>query len=152
VDLQLAAESFGVEFNDHYLRDNRDGSVTVTVFGNEDDLARLDAAGYELGVTIEGPDTWRARIEARQANVRAEQRADAAAVGSQGIRPFSHTDEIVVLRVDYFETYAGSCPSRRRTAWVARLRAGRRTSGRRCLCPGTADRGRRSTRRRGRWA
>ena len=53
------AESYGVEFNDHYLRSNPDGSFTVTVFGDEDGLAELHAAGYDLGVTIEGPDTWR---------------------------------------------------------------------------------------------
>ena len=72
VRLQLEAESYGVEFNDHYLRRNQDGSVTVTVFGSEDELAALDAAGYDLGATIEGPDTWRARSAARQKVVRAE--------------------------------------------------------------------------------
>jgi hypothetical protein len=51
-----------VDFNDHYLRHNQDGSATVTVFGTEAELAALDAAGYELGTTIEGPGIWRARI------------------------------------------------------------------------------------------
>jgi len=32
--LQLEADSYGVEFNDHYLRNNGDGTVTATVFGN----------------------------------------------------------------------------------------------------------------------
>jgi Zinc carboxypeptidase/Chitobiase/beta-hexosaminidase C-terminal domain len=106
VRLQLEAESYGVEFNDHYLRRNQDGSVTVTVFGSEDELAALDAAGYDLGATIEGPDTWRARAAARQKAVRAEDRADLAAL-DEGFGVQSHTDEIVVLRVDYFENYAG---------------------------------------------
>jgi hypothetical protein len=104
--LQLESESYGIEFNDHYLRNNQDGSVTATVFGTEDDLARLDAAGYDLGITIEGPDTWEARIADRQADVRAERRADAAALDNP-VGPASHEDEIVVLRVDYFENYAG---------------------------------------------
>jgi zinc carboxypeptidase/chitobiase/beta-hexosaminidase-like protein len=104
--LQLEAESYGVEFNDHYLRKNSDGSVTVTVFGTEDDLAALEAAGYQLGVTIEGPDTWRARIATLQTDVRREDRADAAAL-DEPVTVQSHEDEIVVLRVDYFENYAG---------------------------------------------
>jgi hypothetical protein len=106
VRLQLEAESYGVEFNDHYLRENADGSVTVTVFGSEDELSALDAAGYELGRTIEGPNTWRARVAARQQAVRAEDRAETAAL-DEGVGVQSHEDEIVVLRVDYFENYAG---------------------------------------------
>jgi hypothetical protein len=104
--LQLEAESYGVDFNDHYLRHNQDGSVTVTVFGTESELAGLHAAGYELGDTIEGPRTWRARIAERQAEVRAEARAEAAAL-DEGVSTQSHEEEIVVLRVDYFENYAG---------------------------------------------
>jgi hypothetical protein len=95
-----------VDFNDHYLRHNQDGSATVTVFGTEAELAELDAAGYELGTTIEGPGIWRARIAQRQANVRAENRAESAAL-DETVAPQTHEDEIVVLRVDYFENYAG---------------------------------------------
>lgn len=104
--LQDAAESYGIDFNDHYLRQNADGSVTVTVFGTKDELAALDAAGYDLGETIEGVRTWRARIAERQVEVRAENRAEAAAL-DETVAPQSHQDEIVVLRVDYFENYAG---------------------------------------------
>jgi Zinc carboxypeptidase/Chitobiase/beta-hexosaminidase C-terminal domain len=103
--LQLEAESYGVEFNDHYLRTNSNGTVTATVFASEDELDKLAAAGFDLGATIEGPTTWEARIEARQADVRQEKRADAAALTDVGV--LSHQDEIVVLRVDYFENYAG---------------------------------------------
>ena len=106
IRLQLDAESYGVDFNDHYLRTNANGSVTVTVFGTEDELEALHAAGYELGTTIEGPDTWRARIEERQAEVKKESQAEAAALG-QTVGTSSHEDEIVVLRVDYFENYDG---------------------------------------------
>jgi hypothetical protein len=104
--LQLEAERYGIEFNDHYLRDNRDGSVTVTVFGNEDGLAALEDAGYELGTTVEGPRSWEARLAARQADIRQERRADAAAL-DESVTTLSDEDEIVILRVDYFENYAG---------------------------------------------
>jgi hypothetical protein len=104
--LQLDAEKYGIEFNDHYLRKNPDGSVTVTVFGNDDEFEALHKAGYELGTTIEGPDTWRERIADRQRDVRQEKRADAAAL-DEPVTIASHEDEIVVLRVDYFENYAG---------------------------------------------
>ena len=56
--------------------------MTVTVFGNEDELDALADAGYDIGATIEGPATWRERIADRQAAVTAEKpRADAAAEG-----------------------------------------------------------------------
>jgi hypothetical protein len=106
VRLQFEAESYGVDFNDHYLRRNRNGSVTVTVFGTEEELQALEAAGYDVGTTIEGPATWRARTAARQAEARGENRADAAALDNP-VSVQTHEDEIVVLRVDYFENYAG---------------------------------------------
>ena len=63
--MQLQAESLGVEFNDHYLRNNGDGSVTVSVFGTEQAIDDLEDAGYDVGATIEGPRTWRERTEER---------------------------------------------------------------------------------------
>jgi hypothetical protein len=106
IELQLNAERYGVEFNDHYLRHEGNGSVTVTVFGTAEELNALEAAGYELGTTIEGPATWRARSQDRQEDVRAETRADAAARGAGDVSE-ADTGEIVVLRVDSFENYAG---------------------------------------------
>jgi hypothetical protein len=106
IELQLEAEKYGVDFNDHYLRTNANGSVTVTVFGDDDGLAALDAAGFDLGTTIEGPATWRARVQERVADVQEEQQADAAARGEGDVSP-ADTGEIVVLRVDLFENYAG---------------------------------------------
>jgi hypothetical protein len=103
--LQVEAESYGVEFNDHYLRQNGNGTVTATVFASEDEIDKLAAAGFDLGTTIEGPRTWEARMEARQTDLRQEKRADAAALSDVGV--LSHGDEIVILRVDYFENYAG---------------------------------------------
>src|ERR671924_2332076 len=64
--LQLEAGSYGVEFNDHYLRQNPSGSVTATVFTDERGLTRLEAAGYEVGATIESPATWKRRINQRR--------------------------------------------------------------------------------------
>src|SRR5918999_4391827 len=104
--LQLEADRYGIEFNDHYLRRNGDGTVTATVFGYKDELDALADAGYDLGATIEGPATWREHAQDYLQDVRQEKRADAAAledtVGTQ-----SHGDEVVILRVDYFENYAG---------------------------------------------
>jgi hypothetical protein len=104
--LQQRAESYGVSFNEHYLRHNPSGTVTVTVFGTDYELAALTAAGYEVGEAIEGPRVWRARAAELRTEVRAENRAEAAAL-DESVTPQSHQDEIVVLRVDYFENYAG---------------------------------------------
>ncbi len=107
VRLQLEAERYGVDFNEHYLRRAEDGSATVTVFGTDDEIAALDAAGFEVGVTIEGRSTWRNRLRARQTDVAKERRADDAALDEPVVTPRSHEDELVVLRADYFENYAG---------------------------------------------
>ena len=48
-DLQLKADNFGVEFNDHYLGTNDDGTFTVTVFASGAELDALAAAGYQIG-------------------------------------------------------------------------------------------------------
>jgi hypothetical protein len=106
IRLQLADDTYSIDFNDHYLRHNPDGTVTVTVFGTAEELAEFHAAGFDLGRTIEGPETWRDRLADRQADVKAEEQADAAALG-ETVGPASHEDEIVVLRVDYFENYTG---------------------------------------------
>jgi hypothetical protein len=103
IELQLSADKYGIDFNEHYLRHDGNGSVTVTVFGTAEQLDALEAAGYELGRTIEGPATWQARVQDRQADVRAVARADAAAADVSE----EDTGEIVVLRADSFENYAG---------------------------------------------
>ena len=104
--LQLDAEKYGIEFNDHYLRNNADGSAVVTVFGTEKNFEALQDAGYDVGTVIEGPRTWENRIDERQADVKQERRADAAALDAP-ITAASHEDELVILRADYFENYAG---------------------------------------------
>ena len=62
IRLQLRAARYGVEFNDHYLRRNANGTVTAMVFGTARTLARLHRAGYKLSSTIEGPATWEKRV------------------------------------------------------------------------------------------
>src|SRR5688572_13283247 len=104
--LQLQADRYGVEFNEHYMRRNRNGTVTATVFGYQDELDRLANAGYDIGATLEGPGTWRARARQYLTDRRQEARAGTAAV-RRTARAASHQDEIVILRVDYFENYAG---------------------------------------------
>jgi hypothetical protein len=106
IDLQLHADDYGIDFNEHYLRHDGNGGVTVTVFGSAEELDALEAAGYSVGRTIEGPATWRDRAADWQADVKAEQTAEAAALaaGSAEVAP---RGDIVVLRVDYFENYAG---------------------------------------------
>ena len=106
IRLQLQDDQFGADFNEHYLRHNDNGTVTVTVFATEDELAELEAAGYTVGTTIEGPAIWRERIAERQADVKAEKQADAAALAAGDVIVAPRGD-IIVLRVDYFENYAG---------------------------------------------
>ena len=102
VRLQLEAERYGVDFNEHYLRRADDGSATVTVFGTDDEIAALDAAGFEVGVTIEGRSTWRNRLRARQTDVAKERRARTRTSWSCSVPTTSRT------------TRVGSSPSRRR--------------------------------------
>jgi hypothetical protein len=105
IDLQYEAESFGIEFNDHYLGRNANGTYTVTVFGSEGELRALAEAGYELGATIEGPETWEAGLADMKSARRADNRAEAAALGDPPV--IADDDELVILRADYFENYAG---------------------------------------------
>ena len=104
--LQVRAHRYKVEFNEHYLRRNSNGTVTATVFGTKQGFARLARAGYDLGPTIEGPATWEDRVAQVMRGRRAERRARAAARG-KSIGTASHQDEIVILRADHFENYAG---------------------------------------------
>src|SRR5919106_2917510 len=78
--LQLESESYGVEFNEHYLRRNPSGWVTATVFADSRGLDRLAAAGYEIGDTIESTRTWARRMAQRRTALRKERRARRAAL------------------------------------------------------------------------
>ena len=76
--------------------------------GPEDELSALEEAGFDVGITIESPETWETRIAERQATIEAEARAAAAARGgTSSLRTMTDQDEIVPLRVDYFTNYAG---------------------------------------------
>ncbi len=101
--LQLDAEQYGIEFNDHYLGRNDDGTVRVHVFGSEADLDRLRAGGYDVDL-LEGPKTWKAQAEARVEATEAERSARWAAEGNV---QSADTEEIRILRADYFKNYAG---------------------------------------------
>jgi hypothetical protein len=105
IQLQRNADDFGIEFNDHYLAKNANGTYTVTVFASEGELAGLAGAGYELGATIEGPDTWEAGLAEMTATRKAEAKAGDAALGEPPV--IADDDELVILRADYFENYAG---------------------------------------------
>src|SRR6187200_3241840 len=104
--LQVEADSYGVEFNDEYLRNNRDGSVTVTVLGDKHGLDNLADAGYEIGHTISSPAIAERRAEQRDAGVRREKRAAKAAL-DEPVAAASDEDEVVILRADYFENRDG---------------------------------------------
>ena len=102
--LQLDAEKYGIEFNDHYLGRNADGSVRVHVFGDEADLDRLEAGGYAIDQVLEGPRTWKAQAEQRKDAIQSERSARSAAEGNV---ESADTEEVVILRADYFKNYAG---------------------------------------------
>ena len=75
------------------------------MFGSEGELAALAEAGYELGETIEGPDTWETGLAAMTASRTAELKSGEAALGEPPV--IDDDDELVILRADYFENYAG---------------------------------------------
>ena len=66
--LMADAESVGAEFNDHYLRQNEDdGTVTVQVLGDDDQIAALHDMGYEILGTIEDEEAYTTRAPCRAA-------------------------------------------------------------------------------------
>ena len=109
IQLQLNDDQYAVDFNEHYLRKNADGTVTVTVFGTAEELEAFAAAGFDIGATIEGPATWKARLADHTESFQAEQQAEAAALGqiSAGLVAPAADPPIIVLRVDTFTNYAG---------------------------------------------
>ncbi len=105
LQLQKSAEDFGVEFNDHYLRSNDDGTFTVTVFASEGELNALAAAGYQIGTTLQGPGASEESLAEMNAARSLEQKSGEAALGDPPV--IADDDELVILRADYFENYAG---------------------------------------------
>ena len=105
-----------------YLRENDDGSVTVTAFVTPSECAYYESLGYQAGATIEDQATWEAAKAEREAAMAAEQRAlDVAELGvpggtldapglspnDVGINAFDPGGEVTIMRVDYFTNYAG---------------------------------------------
>jgi hypothetical protein len=104
-ELERTADDFGVAFNDHYLRKNANGTYTVTVYASESELQALANAGYEVGVTIEGPGDWELNVDDMASARFFEARAAESALGDPPV--IVDDDELVILRADYFENYAG---------------------------------------------
>jgi hypothetical protein len=105
-----------------YVRENPDGTLTLNAVVNDEELAALEAAGYQIGATIQDHDTYLARIAERNAALAAERAsheaaengavANSAAKQRAGLRSIvfaqaADAPEIVVNRVDYFQNYAG---------------------------------------------
>ena len=105
MQLQLGADDFGVEFNDHYLRQNDDGTFTVTVFASQAELDDLAAAGYEIGTTLQGPSASFESLSEMNSARALEAKSGEAALGDPPV--IADDDELVILRADYFENYAG---------------------------------------------
>ena len=105
IQLQLGADDFGVEFNDHYLRQNDDGTFTVTVFASQAELDDLAAAGYEIGTTLQGPSASFESLSEMNSARALEAKSGEAALGDPPV--IADDDELVILRADYFENYAG---------------------------------------------
>jgi len=97
------------------VRHNDDGTITVLVYGNDDEFAAIAAAGNTVGTTLEDENTWRARLAERQEAIDAAERAANAAQygsassasGKGGLRSLAAATEVTVQRVDYYESYAG---------------------------------------------
>ena len=153
VRLQLEAGTYGVDFNEHYLRRARR-------LGDRDGLRhrRRDRCARRRGLRGRHDDRGPQLVARPHRGARptcAERRADAAALDEPVVTPRTHEDELVVLRADYFENYAGrflSVEAKTRPRRSTR-RPGPATTiytGPSSRCPGTAGRARRSTRRRGR--
>ena len=86
--LQLKAERYGVEFNEHYLRRNsgRDGHGDGV--RDQARLRQAQRAGYDLGPTIEGPVTWERRTaQIMEAGVPSGVRARPPAASRSGRPP-----------------------------------------------------------------
>ncbi len=105
LQLQKSAEDFGVEFNDHYLRNNHDGTFTVTVFASEAELDALAGAGYQIGTTLQGPGASFESLSEMNSARALEAKSGEAALGDPPV--IADDDELVILRADYFENYAG---------------------------------------------
>ena len=108
-----------------YVREEPDGTVTVNAVVTEEQQAELEAAGYEIGATVENYQTYLDRVAEIEAAQAAEERShEAAETGdaaegegakslvekfsfsaTEALAPTPH--EFTINRVDYFQNYAG---------------------------------------------
>jgi hypothetical protein len=113
VDELLALDA---DLSEH-LRQNPDGTVTVSAVVTPEQRAYYESLGYIAGATIEDSSTWAAARAEREAAIRAERAAQKAAVSKTlapkfAPSPFSPDGfvtpaEITIQRVDYFTNYSG---------------------------------------------
>ncbi len=97
------------------VRYNDDGTLTVLVYGTDDEFADIVGRGNTVGATLEDENTWRARMAERQDAIDAANRAaeaaqfgtSSSASGKAGLRSLAAATEVTVQRVDYYESYAG---------------------------------------------
>ena len=139
IRLQLNAESYGVDFNDHYLRATRTARSRRPSSATEDELAALQDAGYELGATIEGPTRGgRASRSVRPTRRLRSRRTRRRSGRTVGITSHDGRDRRPARRL--LRELRRPLPLRRgQEPPRARSRV-RRTRGRRCRSPSTAAR------------
>ena len=125
LELQEGAEDFGIEFNDHYLGKNADGTVTVTVFGSEDELA-LSPGPATSSARRSRARTWEANVADMKADPGRGPRGDSA-LGDPPV--IADDDELVILRAGLLRELRrplpvgrGEGPPRRRCAHGIDLR------------------------------
>jgi hypothetical protein len=112
---QLVAADFDLA---EYVSPNDDGTLTVEVFANNEEMAAIQALGFSLGQVIQDDQTYLDRVAEIEADKAKE--ADAKALAEEGIglaategaRALASdlaaaAGDVTVMRVDYFENYHG---------------------------------------------
>ena len=107
-ELQLKAEDYGIDFNDHYLRHERERHVTVTVFGSDGRARTRSTRPATSSADDRGPrHVARPRSRTGRRTCKAEKTARGRRARRARAEVRRRRTSIVVLRVDYFENYAG---------------------------------------------
>ena len=106
---ELLANDFDLA---EYVRENRDGTVTVNAYVTASERSLVAQLGGKLGATIESPATYAARIAERAEALAADRRAKRAAeTGRTTFGTFSSdaaaADNVTAMRADFFTNYAG---------------------------------------------
>ena len=77
----------------------------MTVFASGAELDALAAAGYQIGTTLQGPSASFESLSEMNSARALETKSGEAALGDPPV--IADDDELVILRADYFENYAG---------------------------------------------